>query len=130
MEGNLMIERLNPTQYEIVSQLVELFEKHGDGTLAVIDIVSVLNSWGDTLPEEEILNLLKLINLDGGLFRVKFSEYNKSNKLPDEIMNDFMEGREAAKALVEHVLCMGACGTKLPVNIDGQEFEVIVKRKS
>lgn len=51
----LKIKKLNQTQYAIIRQLVVAVEKLGGD----IQILAAIGSWGDTLPEEEVLALLE-----------------------------------------------------------------------
>lgn len=53
------IEQLSPIQYAIIKELCTAVDilKGGSGLLAI------LGSWGDTLPESEILSMLKEWNV-------------------------------------------------------------------
>ena len=52
------IEKLTPLQYSILNEMSDLLSKLG----AKSDILGVTGSYGDTLPSEDILQMLKGIN--------------------------------------------------------------------
>lgn len=52
------IEKLSPTQYAIIKELSKAFERLG----AERGVFAALNSWGDTLPEVDVLTLLIAAN--------------------------------------------------------------------
>jgi hypothetical protein len=60
MDGasHLHIEKLAPVQYEIISELSIAIDRLGAGA----GLQSVLGSWGDTLPQADILQMLKDYN--------------------------------------------------------------------
>lgn len=54
----MFIETLSTTQYKIVEQIIEAIDILGGKN----DLTTPLCSWGDTLPEREVLEMLKLWN--------------------------------------------------------------------
>lgn len=54
----MKIEKLNPTQYKIIHELTRAVEQLGGG----VGLLAALGSWGDTLPEAEILEMLQDYN--------------------------------------------------------------------
>lgn len=52
------IEKLTPIQYEIICELSKAIATLGGKS----DIQSVLGSWGDTLPQSDVLAMLKQYN--------------------------------------------------------------------
>jgi hypothetical protein len=55
----MFIEKLNDTQNAIVVELYSAVKKLGGKS----DILCILGSWGDTLPEHQILKMLREWNL-------------------------------------------------------------------
>lgn len=51
----MTIESLTPIQHEIIRELSRAFERLG----AEVGVFAALNSWGDTLPESEVLEMLR-----------------------------------------------------------------------
>lgn len=49
------LNTLTPIQHEIVGEISRILEEFG----ATSGLLSVIGSWGDTLPEDEILLMLK-----------------------------------------------------------------------
>lgn len=50
------------------------------------------------------------------------------NPEPDEELNEELRsGREAAKQLVRHLQCMGAAAVTIPMLVDDEKFEIIVR---
>jgi hypothetical protein len=49
------IEKLTQEQYDIINELGTTLTKLG----AKSDLVSIVMSWGDTLPQEDVLSYLK-----------------------------------------------------------------------
>ncbi len=49
------VEQLTPTQYLIIKQISRHFQRLG----AELGIYAAINSWGDTLPESEVLAMLE-----------------------------------------------------------------------
>ena len=54
----MTIEKLTPVQGQILREICAAVNRLGGGR----DIMSILGSWGDTLPEAEILKMLKEYN--------------------------------------------------------------------
>jgi len=52
--GGMHIEKLTPIQYKIVEQIVEAIDHLGGKN----DLTVALTSWGDTLPEKDVLQML------------------------------------------------------------------------
>jgi len=52
------IEKLSPIQYEIVAALCDAVTKLGGSR----GLLACLGSWGDTLPQEQILQMLQELN--------------------------------------------------------------------
>lgn len=52
------IEKLTPTQYGIITQLCKAVQDLGAGP----GLLCILGSWGDTLPESEILTMIEEYN--------------------------------------------------------------------
>lgn len=55
---------------DIINEVYDIMLKLG----ASEEVLSVIGSWRDTLPDEEILKLLKQYNKDGLLFKIKDAE--------------------------------------------------------
>lgn len=51
----MTITKFTPTQYEIIKELSKVIDK----LLPDIRLQAAINSWGDTLPDEDVLGLLK-----------------------------------------------------------------------
>lgn len=49
---NETINELTPIQYEIVREIYKAFENLGAG----MELLAAIGSWGDTLPEEDVLD--------------------------------------------------------------------------
>lgn len=58
MDSDFHVEKLNPVQCAIVSELSVAADRLGAGA----GLQCILGSWGDTLPESEILDMLKDYN--------------------------------------------------------------------
>jgi len=56
-----MIEKLSPIQNEIVAEIAEIAHKLG----ANVGVLAALGSWGDTLPEVNVLQMLRDSNKRG-----------------------------------------------------------------
>lgn len=52
------IEKLSPISYKIQGEISEILNKYG----APVGLISVINSWGDTLTSEDVLKSLKEFN--------------------------------------------------------------------
>lgn len=52
------IEKLRPIQYEIVKEIMTQFERLGAGRSVFV----ALGSWGDTMPEADVLKMLQNVN--------------------------------------------------------------------
>ncbi len=52
------IEELRPIQYEIIKEITRAFDRLG----GEVGLFAALGSWGDTLPEEDVLSLLRSHN--------------------------------------------------------------------
>lgn len=59
---------LSRTQKQIIRELYLAFEGLG----ASSDLLSLIGSWGDTLPEEEILTMLQDYNRTGTIWKVVY----------------------------------------------------------
>src|SRR5579871_4196809 len=49
------IQPLTPIQFQIVKEISRAFERLG----AEVGVFSALHSWGDTMPEDQVLKMLK-----------------------------------------------------------------------
>ncbi len=49
------IQTLTPIQLEIISEISRAFDRLG----AEVGIFAALHSWGDTMPEEQVLQMLR-----------------------------------------------------------------------
>jgi hypothetical protein len=56
------IEKLNPTQYQIIEEIIEAIHILGGKN----DLTTPLCSWGDTLPEHDVLEMLTQWNAENG----------------------------------------------------------------
>jgi len=54
-ENSLTIEQLSPVTYAIVGEIATALNTLG----AKSDLMSIVMSWGDTLPEDQILSMLQ-----------------------------------------------------------------------
>lgn len=54
-EQNDVIEELQPIQYQIIKVIVDILTLLG----APVEVIGTVGSWGDTLPQEDVLSLLK-----------------------------------------------------------------------
>ena len=61
VQNELVIEKLRPIQYEIIEELCKAFHD----LKSPVGFLAALGSWGDTLPESEILVMLKDMNAKG-----------------------------------------------------------------
>lgn len=52
------IEKLSEISYKIQGEISEILTKYG----APVGLVSIINSWGDTLTSEDVLKSLKEFN--------------------------------------------------------------------
>jgi hypothetical protein len=55
---DMNIEKLTPVQYQIVKELSRAFDRLG----AARGLFAALNSWGDTVPEADVLSMLREMN--------------------------------------------------------------------
>lgn len=81
-----MSNEMTETQLRIIGQMYKAFENLG----ADMDILSLVGSFGDTLPDDEILEM--------------FEQYNKTGSYMSEIIidiNDTPETRRSRIKLVE-----------------------------
>ncbi len=62
-----MLTALTPTQQRIATAIYRLLERHG----AEFELLAVIGSWGDTLPEDEIAGLLEAYIEDGKVIHAK-----------------------------------------------------------
>lgn len=58
MDTNAM-SKLTPLQHEIIAEISKCFDRLG----AERGVFAALHSWGDTLPDAEILKMLKELNV-------------------------------------------------------------------
>jgi hypothetical protein len=58
MENNVRITQFSEIQYEIINEIAVAMHKLGGKS----DLVSTVMSWGDTLPDEDVFDLLKQWN--------------------------------------------------------------------
>jgi hypothetical protein len=58
MSSEIPIEKLSETQYAIIGELTDAVGKLG----ACVGLLAALGSWGDTLPESKILEMLQDLN--------------------------------------------------------------------
>jgi len=54
----MYIENLSPVHYEIIKEISVVFERLG----AERGVFAAIHSWGDTMPESEVLQMLKDLN--------------------------------------------------------------------
>lgn len=59
------IHPLTPIEFRIVEEVCRFLAQRSDGSKAFQDAISILGSWGDSMPEEQILTLLSAINESG-----------------------------------------------------------------
>jgi hypothetical protein len=52
---SVQIEQLQPVQYEIIKEILTAMDRLG----AKSGLVSPISSWGDTLPQADVLSMLK-----------------------------------------------------------------------
>lgn len=52
------IEKLTPIQYEITRELYKAIERLGGD----MELLGAVGSWGDTLPQADVLEMLKVCN--------------------------------------------------------------------
>ena len=62
------IHSLTPVEYRIVEEICCFLARHGDGSPAVQDAISILGQWGETLPEEQVLKQLEELNDKGSMW--------------------------------------------------------------
>jgi hypothetical protein len=55
---NPIIEKLQPVQYQIIEEIVTSLNSLG----ACVGLLAAISSWGDTLPEQDVLLMLKELN--------------------------------------------------------------------
>jgi len=83
------MNEMTETQLKIISQIYKAFEKLG----AESDILAMVGSWGDTLPDDEILEM--------------FRQHNKTGTIWKEIIadvNDTPQDRRSRMGLVKCVM--------------------------
>jgi len=49
------ITKFTPTQYQIITEIGKAFDNFG----AKSDLQTIIGSWGDTMPDEEILEMIR-----------------------------------------------------------------------
>ena len=70
--------KINSIEREIAMELFHLLQKHCP-LYERMDVETVINSWGDTLTSEQVLQYLKDIKRDGRLFEKIFATVGRQS---------------------------------------------------
>ena len=97
----MTIEKLTPIQYKIVEQIIEAIDILGGKN----DCTTPLCSWGDTLPEKDVLQML--------------TEWNERSRLKSNLNVDHVDAGARARMVLERVKLAVAHGNVL----EGRERE-------
>ena len=83
--SNNEVNRLNSTQYAIINELSETLNSLG----AERGVFAALHSWGDTLPEEDVLQMLKDMNKP--IKQRDFAKKHMQNISEQDVMQNIQE---------------------------------------
>lgn len=58
----MKIHPLTPIENDIIVEICRFLGMCGDGSAETSDVIGILGCWGDSLPEEDVLSLLRAVN--------------------------------------------------------------------
>ncbi len=76
----MQVHPLTPLENEIIVEICRYLATRASAAEEVGDVIGVLGCWGDTLPEEDVLSLLRAINSHIGTDLLDSNELRSSSR--------------------------------------------------